>query len=550
MKASKSIKKTVCMLLCAGLAAGAVSGCGKQEAADGETVTIDFLSLWQGDSVMEPSDPQNNAVMNRIAEKTGVKINLMYNNVSEVERMNVMFASGDMPDLISAPMWGMDDACTTVLKKAAKEGLIAPLNELLDEYGENIKPSLSEGLTKDFIKYDLEDEEFGGEHYFIPACVTPMEERMNVSYEGLFMREDIYNAIGFDPESFKTSEDLYNVMTKIKAGGFKDANGKDIIVGGLLHNSNGLGQYTKEFTDAEGGFTGLYIDDEGHVKDDLYNPLLDEQILFVRKLVSEGLMDIEGFSQTSARAQEKIATGKYALVPGKYTDIYNYCSNTLYKTNPEMKYVALPPLYNANGNNNIYSLNGTGGCNVLFISGESKKQEAVIKVLNYLFSEEGYLLVKYGIEGENYRMNDEGKPEFIGESKEMYDTDSSKLYSIGIGSYNRLTGLQHSKTYGITDISEDQKKAGEVFTTDYTVKDGIRISYFELDYPDIDNIKSVKTSSKINEVKLKSYCAESDEQALGYINELRNLVTSAGIEKLWEHVEEKMAESPKTEYLY
>lgn len=545
----KKYKKIAALVLAGAVTATVCGGCGTSgQRADNDVEEITVLSVWQGDSVREPNDPDNNMVQQKILEATGVKVNFQYNNVSEIERLNTMFASGEFPDLVSAPMWGMDDATTGILKKAAAEEMIMPLNDLIEQYGENIKPSLTEGLAEDFIQYDLEDEDFGGEHYFIPANVTPLEQQTTVNLSGLFIREDILNAIDYDIANLKTSEDLYEMMQIINKGNFKDANGDNIIVGGLMHSGNGIGEYTKTYTDVEGGFTGLYIKDDGSVCDDFYNPLLDEQTLYLRKLFSQGLLDIEGLSQTSARAQEKIANGKYALVPGKYTDIYGYCKDSLYKTNPEMKYVALPPLLNANGNTNTYKLEGTGGCAVLFIPRDCEKAEAVMKVLNYLYTEEGYLLTNFGIEGVSYQINADGQAEFIGDYADM---DLSDRYKEGIGTYSRLVGLQYGKQYVKSEmVSPDQEAVQNTLATDYVYKNGIRISYLELANPKVDDIRAIKSNSRMNEIKQKAYCAASDEEALGYLNEMRQQVLDAGIEDLWKSVEEQMAANPDTEYLY
>ena len=545
----KKSKKWIAAGLAGAMLAMTCAGCGNaKQASDGEGGEITVLSVWQGDSVREPQDSDNNIVQQKIFEATGVKVHFQYNNVSEIERLNTMFASGEFPDLVSAPMWGMDDSATGVLKKAATEDMIMPLNDLIEKYGPNIKPSLTEGLAEDFIKYDLENEAFEGEHYFMPATVTPVDQQTETNISGLYIREDILKATNYNLENLKTSEDLYELMKLIEQGNFKDANGENIIVGGLLHSSNGLGEYTKSYTDAEGGFTGLFIKDDGSVCDDFYNPLLDDQTLFLRKLFSQGLLDIEGLSQTSARAQEKISNGKYALVPGKYTDIFGYCKDTLYKTNPEMKYVALPPLLNANGNTNTYKLNGTGGCSVLFIPKASKKAEAVMKVLNYLYTEEGYLLANFGIEGESYQINDEGQAEFIGDYADMEATDR---YKQGIGSYSRLVGLQYGKKYvKATMVSPDQEAVQETLATKYIYKKGTRISYLELSNPKVEGIRAIKSNSRMNEVKQKAYCASSDEEALKYLNELRQQVLAAGIEDVWKSVEEEMAAHPEVDYLY
>lgn len=541
--------KILSLILCGILTANVLAGCAAKTTSDSEIVEIDFLTTWQGRSVRDPEDPVNNMIMKKIREDTGIQINIIYNSVSETERLNTMFASGDFPDVVSAPMWGMDDTATGILKKAAKEDMIMPLNDLIEKYGPNIKPALTTGLAADFIKFDLEDEDFGGEHYFIPTGRTPKElRRPDVNTSGLFIREDILKATGVDPSSINTSDDLYELLKKIKAGNFKDANGGNVIPGGMLHSGGGVNNYVQSYVDEAGGYTGLYVDENGKVRDDFFNPLLDKQTLHLRKMFSEDLLDIEGLSQTAARAQEKISTGKYAIVPDKYTNIYNYCADTLYKTNPEMKYVALPPLTNANGDKKQYNLSESGGSAVLFIPKASKKAEAVIKLLNYLFTEEAHLLLSYGIEGESYEFAEDGYVDFIGEYAEMTQAERFKT---GIASYSSLLGLSYSPKYTRPDeYTADEQAAYDVLKKEYVYKDGIRLSYLELSHPNVARVREVKSNAKMKEVKMQAYCADSDEEALGYLNKLREQVLATGIEDLWKSVEDYMTAHPDETYLW
>ena len=294
---------------------------------------------------------------------TGVKINTEYINVSEVEKLNQIFAAGTDADLVAAPMWGMDDPQTTVIKKAVEEGLLTPLDDLVEKYGPNLKDSFTKGLTEDFIEYDLVPEAAEGKHYILPSNVKPVERWGEFEYQdGIYIRKDILEDLGIDRSTIKTSEDLYEVMKVIKEKDYKDVNGRKVIVGGLTSNGGGTRVYAASYIKNSGKLTGMDITDEGHVSDDFFSPYLDKEILFIRKLVSEGLLDVEGLSQNDSRAKEKIANGMYAVIPWKYDDLYNVCKDTLYTTNPEMEYVPFANLQSAEGTNATYRLNGTGGC--------------------------------------------------------------------------------------------------------------------------------------------------------------------------------------------
>ena len=47
---------------------------------------------------------------------------------------------------------------------------------------------------------------------------------------GVFVRGDVPEALGIDPTSIKTTEELLDFMQKAKDYGFKDVNGNDCIV--------------------------------------------------------------------------------------------------------------------------------------------------------------------------------------------------------------------------------------------------------------------------------------------------------------------------------
>lgn len=546
MKKNEVMRKAVSCVLVLGLTAGLISGCTeKKEQASAEETSIDFLSVWQGDSVYMPDDMYNNDIAKVIKEKTGVTINLMTNSTTETEKLNILFASGEMPDLISSPMWGGGDAATLVLKKAANEGMLMPLNDLIEKHGPEVKKNLTTGLTKDFLEFDLEDKAFGGEHYFIPVGVTPVEEvSVDELDSGMYIRSDIVKALNVDVNSIKTSEDQYELLKRIRDGGFKDANGKAVIPGGLQHSGEGLGNYTSSFNFAT--MTGYYEDENGKIKDTFYSPLLDGYIKFTRKLVAENLLDKEGFTQNANQATEKIASGRYGMVPASYTGMKNIVKTTLNVTNPEMEYIPMPPLENSDGKLITTRLKGSSGANVLVIPHTTKKAEAVMKVLNYLSTEEGDRLIHYGIEGKHYKINDKGFPEFLPEYKSKFDEDAKNMYKEGInGLYSRLAGVYYPKTrYGITgheNMTEDEIETRKIFSQgmEFEYIDGIKVNYFENGYENLEYIRSVKAYAKMVEAQRKGFFAASDEEAISYTDKLRDQVTAAGVQDLWDYMNEQ-----------
>ena len=147
--------------------------------------------------------------------------------------------------------------------------------------------------------------------------------------------------------------------------------------------------------------------EDGSIVNTFFTQQTIDQTLFMRKLVAEGLMDVEAFSNTDTMGKEKMAIGKCALFSFHAPYLVETMRETLYKTNPEMEYVRVGPLKMTDGNIvTAVEKVGRTGSPVHFIAESSEKKEEVLRFLDFINSEEGRLLARYGIEGVHYDMVD------------------------------------------------------------------------------------------------------------------------------------------------
>ena len=178
-----------------------------------EEATISYLHCWGGAQGGFPTDQINNTVAKKIKEKTGVTINIKGIDSNETEKLNLMFASGDIPDLVNAPYWGTTSGEGKVIKKAASEGLLMELDGKLDKYP-NVKRLLTVGVAKDFAKYDLNPPEYNGHTYIIPQQ-TPRSEADVVNWAyNVWVRQDILASTGVKAADIDTSDKLYDFQKK------------------------------------------------------------------------------------------------------------------------------------------------------------------------------------------------------------------------------------------------------------------------------------------------------------------------------------------------
>ena len=70
-----------------------------------DDVQLKMLVCWNG-GFNTADDQYNNEVAAAIRDKIGVTVEFEGIMMSEAEKLNMMFASGDMPDMINAPSWG------------------------------------------------------------------------------------------------------------------------------------------------------------------------------------------------------------------------------------------------------------------------------------------------------------------------------------------------------------------------------------------------------------------------------------------------------------
>lgn len=546
----RNIKRLFCTVMVIMLTSSIFTGCSKDKETnitstdDGskneadnnkEPIVVKVFSCWNGSSGNAPRDHYDNVVAKKLLEETGVILDIEYATSSESENLNMMFSSGDVPyDLVTAPYWGGNGGETAIIKRASSQGMVMPLEDLLDEYGPNIK-EFEKGCAKDFLENDIYCKEFDGHTYVIPYQLpaTP-EDNKNWGY-CVYVRKDIMEDLGWKPKDFDHSEKIYEFLKEVKEGDFQDANGNPVIPAGNWHNGWDYNQLTRSYH--TGYMCGFWVDpDTDKAIVDRRGPLVVDEILFMRKLVSEGLFDPEAFRQNDTIAKEKHAVGKYALHGVHYFHQKDFYKNTLYKEHPEMEYVPVGPIKNSRGQTGGNALKGRAGSPAWFIPADTDEEiaEAAIKAINYLNSKEGKLLAFYGLEGVHYDMVD-GKPKMKKEYIDMNKEGNLKTETGIQGEYREFISLYpYISEWGefTPGESEIPDAAYEHIIKDIvpdTIVEGYRASNFINNYEKKDEINELLNGDLWRDYRERAYFASSDEEAKKIIDEYCKYLIDGGI---------------------
>ncbi|HIS67778.1 MAG TPA: hypothetical protein IAA58_00215 [Candidatus Gallacutalibacter stercoravium] len=486
-----------------------------------DDVTIEILNCWNG-GFKNPSDLRNNEVATAIRDKIGVTVEIEGIMMSETEKLNMEFASGDMHEVINAPYWGGDGGETAVIKQAGSEGRLLALDDDINDFA-NIKDAWKVGVVSQaFLENDLEYEGFGGKHYILPMQTPGEEESIDYWAYGVFARGDVFDKVGIEADSVRTPDDLYNFFKALDAADIKDVNGNDTIIASTAGMGNSYTDYLLGFT-----LPGLtsYKQNEDKVWE--YYPLTEDWVdagLFMWKLVNEGLFDKECFKQTPTTANEKLGNGTALVYAAQYNDSIRATKATgLYIQNPEMRYMPVGPLEYKDGTTKVQvEANGRNGTPCAIFTTNCQNLRAALTYYDYVNSYEGLLLTKYGIEGEDYTMDEDGMPQLDQETLDRMiegdDTVNDERRERGIGVYcqtlaDRSVSLFGEKNpgdaaAGVQEI-QDFKKVSPV-----KIIDGYAVDKVALDFEGYDRVSKIAfEGTKQEDERQKAYFAATEEEA-------------------------------------
>lgn len=410
----------------------------EEEEAAPEPMT---LTAFFADTNANWADMQDD-VGKAITEKTGITFEPEFAVGDPDQKVNLIAASGQYPDLISPK--GASGALIDA-------GAMLDLTDLIEEHAPNIKKVLGDQITR--LRHSDEDKSI----YFIPNL-----DKINHQYfdaGGPFnLQHAVVKELGY-PE-IRTLED-YESAIKEYIDKNPTIDGQPTIGLSLLADDWRILIST---TNPAFFATGAPDDGEYYIDPETYEATLHykrpaerEYYRWLNHMNDIGLLDKESFVQKYDQYLAKIASGRVLATIDQEWEIGDAENALKAEGKHERAYghypVTLDESYKA-ANFQPTGFNGGWG---IGITTDAEDPVRVIKFLDYLASEEGQILVNWGIEGQHYNMVD-GKrviPEDVLDMK-VNDNNTFKRET-GIGNYNI------SVAYG--DGVKDS--TGNYFTTNY-----------------------------------------------------------------------------------
>ena len=214
---------------------------------------------------------------------------------------NLAFASGDLPDIIFGP--GSDDFTAAMESEYGQQGLLLPLNDLIDEYAPNFKALMEENpnIEKSITTTD-------GNIYALP--------RINGGASATWIRGPVWingewmENLGID-EVPSTTDELYDMLVRFRD---EDPNGNGIA--DEIPLTDVSMDSTRPWLLSAFGIKEWGIEEvDGVVR---YAPVTDNYrgyLEFMNKLYEEELLDSEVFSQADEQKKAKGEDNRLGMFP-------------------------------------------------------------------------------------------------------------------------------------------------------------------------------------------------------------------------------------------
>lgn len=426
----RNLKKFTAVMLSFAMTAGILTGCGqdtagvpgtdKQETA-GETAAAEqavpaelTVPSWEAEMDWEKigwkADPENlewkedtspvtldyyanfswfsldwnDATSKRVTEKTGVNLNFTKPVVDDGQKLNMMIAGDQLPDIMTV------DKNDAALQTMIDAGMLWSFEDLIDQYAPLMRDIIPEEILTNYRAGDGKTYQFTtwvqGEAW--QKAAREYNQIVGTNQSTISIRKDYYDEIG-RPE-IKNMDDFIAVLAQIKENhpdkiAFYPADNS--MASSTFAGSANLSHY--------GRYAGLgsdYCTNGDEVTWVVRDNTFKTAMKYLNEMYLKGLLTKDSFIDTKDVGKAKIEQG----------NVISYCWTISDATkvpgdNLDTQYEILPPFETY-----IEVRTGTGWLATV-IPKNCKNPERAIKFLEYLASVEGHSDVSWGIEGEEYK---------------------------------------------------------------------------------------------------------------------------------------------------
>lgn len=359
--------------------------------------------MWQQGWASPIEDPANQLVKAEIDRILGIDFSIIVAPPEgATERLNLLLSSDEQLDIVIGPLPNH--------KKAYADGAVAPLNDLLEKYGADIRRVIPADLwplvtADDGQIIEIPNVTFGDQNYLAVRqdLLTKygMETPKTLDEFEAFLakaKEDMGNAPLFAPLSSNVSWGLYSTLRALGGMYFPD------------------------------GYNSFSYDKDGNVISTARTAEYKEAIMKLADWYAKGYIPKDIFTWDSTKVDTAFAQGQIAArITWASVGFTPYAEGYL-SEHPEAFYVYCDPIAGLKGNAGTYALGYSGGD---WITAKSNSKDEAMQFLNWILADvDNYMLATYGVPGTHWEWVD--KPNYVMKTLEAEQPYGASLYTFDV----------------------------------------------------------------------------------------------------------------------
>ncbi|MBF0680872.1 MAG: extracellular solute-binding protein [Devosia sp.] len=354
-----------------------------------QTATMDLNTAW---------------FTTQVEEKFGVGLNFEttgYDSSAASEKRQISLASGDYPEVFMLINW-VDQFSQAELIRYSQQGLIVPLNDLIEQHAPNILAAFEK--EPEFRKLATAPD---GNIYGLPQW----NDCFHCSYSAKFwINTDWLNKLGLEMPT--TTAELKEVLLAFKNND-PNGNGRADEIPLSANVVDTLIPYFMNsfvYDPRANSYPLMLALEGGHVQFQAVQDGWRDGLAYLADLYKEGLIDPGAFTQ-NREALQSLGNSSEGVILGSVTAQHPGLFVTVGQDDGrDRNYDPVPPLTGPDGiaytSFNLASM--PGAAFVITNKASEEQQIAAIKIVDYMFTMEGHAGAEYGKEGEQWLRPVEG----------------------------------------------------------------------------------------------------------------------------------------------
>ena len=476
------MKNLKCLLLLLPLL---ITGCGSRGDDINDSDVVEFTLFRYDITNLKTAITTKSDIAQYVTNKFNLKVTVKNGDGQSWEdNLNLNIQTGRIPDLFVC--YGPDRP--KQYKKWVEQEILLPISDYVSETKHaNIYKRLQDNpgpLSLSYCngkQYSIPISTFGSDH----ALYIRTDWLKNVNAKPKFDGEPNFteDSNRFNLTGPKTMEEFYYVC-KAFTEQDPDNNPNNATYGFTTGEENLWFTNFAFYAFDEGGFHDRILDKSENVYVDSW--IADgskEAVRFYNKLYKEGLIDPEFIANTNDDKVDKFISGKAGIMMTNGISGYNYIYNQYEKVNHNHEFTFFAAPKGPTGLSGIRGSHDSYCYTAISSSVTANERERLLSLLDWMMSEEGEMIMTYGIKGVHYDEDANGNivsllgKDASGKSRTLSDVDYGSLF------YS-FVGLTESKIYPWSDNKEDLERMKTIIMGD-------RKLYTPLEFYDGNNILAI-----------------------------------------------------------